>query len=99
MALESKYWREHHGYAWTITQRRIHGIVPEQTLAAWMEDGQEKMKEGCGQDDRAFQTCMLLQKKERVNPEGDLGIMRSISDWLRWYLDESLDFRLDAGMS
>lgn len=45
-----------------------------------MEDGQEKMKEGCGQDDRAFQTCMLLQKKERVNPEGDLGIMGSISD-------------------
>lgn len=40
----------------------------------------DKMKGGCGQDDRAFQTCMLLQKMEKINPEGDLGIMRSKSD-------------------
>lgn len=36
------------------------------------------MKGGCGQDDRAFQTCMLLQKREKINPEGDLGIIRSL---------------------
>lgn len=75
-------------------KKRIHGIVPEQTLAAWTEDGQDKMKGGCGRDDRAFQTCMLLQKKEKINPKGDLGIMRSKSDWLRWYLDESWTLEL-----
>lgn len=65
MASESTYRREYYIYAWTITQRRIHGTVPEQTLAAWMEDAQTKWREAVDRTTGLSKRVCFFKKRKK----------------------------------